>query len=84
MRSYSPRWLRLVRPPWLKILLTDSSRADTQGDIYHGNPDIGKIQVKVWRIKSDWETTNRPPQKITVDESPIHESKKMLGGHRVK
>ena len=49
-----------------------------------GNPDLGLIETKVWRINPEWKVDSKPVPRITIDESPIHESKKMLGGHRIK
>lgn len=50
------------------------------------NPSLGIIQVKIWRVKVDADSSARDStqSQITIDEAPIHESKKNLGGHRIK
>lgn len=49
------------------------------------NPSLGTIQVKIWRVSVDpISVRDWAPRKIAIDEAPIHESKKNLGGHRVK
>jgi hypothetical protein len=69
----------LVVPERVDLRYPDSQElAETE------NPDLGLIETKVWRIKPEWEVDTREIPRVTIDESPIHESKKMLGGHRIK
>jgi hypothetical protein len=49
------------------------------------------IQLHVWRLEPEWRKVKVKSQRgktsnkgMAIDESPVHESKKMLGGHRVK
>ncbi|KIM21851.1 hypothetical protein M408DRAFT_29231 [Serendipita vermifera MAFF 305830] len=50
------------------------------------SPLLGTIKVEVWRIKPKWTTSKSTVSqtKPNLSEEPVHESKKMLGGHRVK
>ena len=50
------------------------------------NPLLGVIQLEMWRIEPEWSSIESKKSKteMAIDESPIHESKKMLGVHRVK
>lgn len=65
-----------------RIFETDDQEAEDSA-----NPSIGIIKVTIFRVESDWESQ---PSKVTskevvvIDDSPLHESKKMLGGHRVR
>ncbi|KIM21852.1 hypothetical protein M408DRAFT_29232 [Serendipita vermifera MAFF 305830] len=50
------------------------------------NPFLGIIRVKCWRTKPGWTIleSEKSQEAIKLSEAPIHETKKMLGGHRVK
>jgi len=64
------------------ILYLDSQEAAYQ----EANPSLGIIKVIIERVNTIIGSSTPDPgqHKITIDEAPIHESKKNLGGHRVK
>jgi len=67
------------------LMFSKVQQTDCQEAIGHSvNPALGTIQVKVWRIEPEWETSKTTLPGVTIDESPVHESKKLLRGHRVK
>jgi hypothetical protein len=51
------------------------------------SPSLGVITVKVWRVEVrgelDPESRDFALSRSQLDTTPIHESKKKMGGHRV-
>ncbi|KIM21853.1 hypothetical protein M408DRAFT_29233 [Serendipita vermifera MAFF 305830] len=50
------------------------------------NPFLGTIKAEFRRIKPNWiaSRSTRSRHNLTLSDTPIHETKKILGGHRVK
>jgi hypothetical protein len=71
--------------------LTTCELLDSQNaDMSEVNPHLGTIKITIQRVEEGWTKTKHerpttPPRKrFIMDDSPVHESKKSLIGHRIK